>query len=328
MKTVYPKKIKKGDEIRIIAPAASLKTVPKSVIKIAKTRLEKIGFNVTFGKYVFEKDMFGSSSIEYRLNDLEEAFRDKNVAMVLAARGGYNSNQLLDRINYQLIRTNPKIFCGFSDITALNNAIYAKAGLVTFSGPNFSSFGMKKCFEYTENYFLRCIMSNNKIEIKPSKLWSDDGWIKNQNSRVFEKNYGPFCINPGKAGGVIIGGNLCTLNLLQGTPYMPQTKNVILFLEDDDLPGKDTLGEFNRNLVSLLAVVKNIQGLVMGRFQKKSFVSKKKLISLIKNIPKLKSIPIIGNADFGHTSPQFSFPIGGEAVIDNQPNKPLRLFLV
>lgn len=321
MKTVYPKKLKKGDEIRIVAPAGSLETVPKSVIKIAKSRLEWLGFIVTFGKNVFEKNMLNSSSIKSRLNDLEDAFRDKNVKMILAARGGYNSNQLLNKINYQLIKDNPKILCGFSDITALTNAIYAKTGLVTFSGPNFSSFGMKKGFEYTEEYFLKCMVSTGQIEIKPSIFWSDDVWIKNQKNRIFKKNLGYFCINPGKATGTIIGGNLCTLNLLQGTSYMPKSKSVILFIEDDNLPGKDTLYEFGRNFVSLLAVVKNVKGLVIGRFQKKSFIKKKKLIYLIKSIPELKSVPVIANADFGHTYPQFTFPIGGSARIMGEKEK-------
>ncbi len=88
--------------------------------------------------------------------------------------GGYNSNGLLKHLDYDLIRENPKFFCGYSDITALNNAIYTKTGLVTYSGPHFSSFGMEKGLEYTTDYFLKCVTSNEPIEVLPSETWSDD----------------------------------------------------------------------------------------------------------------------------------------------------------
>lgn len=88
-----------------------------------------------------------------RIKDLHEAFLDNNVKMILTAIGGYNSNQLLRYIDYDIIKNNPQIICGFSDITALLNAIYTKSGLVTYSGPHFSNFGMNKGLEYTIRYF-------------------------------------------------------------------------------------------------------------------------------------------------------------------------------
>ena len=93
-----------------------------------------MGFQVTFSKYADEIDRFASSSISSRIQDLHEAFRDSNVKAILTTLGGYNSNGLLKHLDYDLIRENPKFFCGYSDITALNNAIYAKTGLVTYSG--------------------------------------------------------------------------------------------------------------------------------------------------------------------------------------------------
>ena len=93
------------------------------------------------------------ASRDARVEDLNEAFRDENVKAILTVIGGFNSNQLLDYIDYEAIKNNPKIFCGFSDITALSNAIYAKTGVVTYSGPHYSSFGMLKGFEYSLEYF-------------------------------------------------------------------------------------------------------------------------------------------------------------------------------
>ena len=142
-----------GDEIRIIAPSKSMNVLTKEQITLAKKKLEELGFVVTYAKHVYEcDDIYESSSIEARL-DLHEAFLDKNVKCIIAARGGYNSNQLLDYIDYNIIKNNPKILCGFSDITALLNAIYKKTGIITFCGPVYSSFAMKLGFDYTLNYF-------------------------------------------------------------------------------------------------------------------------------------------------------------------------------
>ena len=319
MEKLIPEKLKKGDEIRIIAPSISMLILKKDCIDTAIKRLETEGFKVTFGKNVmdcFDED-YTCGSIEKRVEDLEEAFKDKNVKAILTVIGGYNSNQLLDYINYDLIKENPKILCGFSDITALLDTIYAKTGLITYYGPHFSSFGMKKGFEYTLEYFKKIFMEEiDNIKIRPSKEWSNDSWFKEQEKRTFIKNDGYLIINEGVTEGEIIGGNLCTLNLLQGTEYMPDMENKILFLEDDELVGKEFLREFDRDLESLLQTTKNIKGIIIGRAEKNSEMTNEKWIKLIKNKAKLKDIPVIANADFGHTTPIFTFPIGGYAKIE------------
>ena len=109
--------------------------------------------NVTFSKHAPDIDIFMSSSVESRIADLHEAFADSKVKGILTVLGGYNSNHLLDYIDYDLIAKNPKILCGFSDITALLNAIYAKTGLVSYSCPHFSTFAMQKGLEHTLEYF-------------------------------------------------------------------------------------------------------------------------------------------------------------------------------
>ena len=146
MDKYIPKKLNKGDEIRVIAPSRSMRILNNETITAAKERLEKLGFKVSFGKNVSNSmgEDYNCASIEDRIEDLHDAFRDKNVKAILTVIGGYNVNQLLEHIDYELIKENPKILCGFSDITALCNAIYTKTGMVTYSGPHFSSFGMKK----------------------------------------------------------------------------------------------------------------------------------------------------------------------------------------
>lgn len=141
MNTIIPKKIQMGSHIRVIAPSRSLSLLGKETIEVANTRLKNMGFQISFGKYVYESDMFSSTTIEHRFEDLHNAFLDQTVDGILTVIGGFNSNQLLRYIDWEIIKNNPKIFCGYSDITVLNNSIYAMTGLVTYSGPHYSSFG-------------------------------------------------------------------------------------------------------------------------------------------------------------------------------------------
>lgn len=314
---IIPDKLKCGDEIRVIAPSRSMKILKEDTIKLAKSRLEKLGFKVSFGKNVMNSvnDDYKCASIEDRVSDLHEAFADKNVKAILTVIGGYNVNQILNYIDYDLIKNNPKILCGFSDITALTNAIYTKTGLVTYSGVHFSSFGMRDGFDYSMEYFCKALMNNENIKIESSKEWSNDLWFKDQNNRIFENNEGMQIINEGEASGKIIGGNLCTLNLLQGTEYMPDLDNSILFIEDDGLVGNQFEKEFDRDLQSLLHASKSkkINGVVIGRAEKVSNMNYNKWVNVIKTKKELEKIPIIINANFGHTTPIFTFPIGGNA---------------
>lgn len=311
---MIPFKLKKGDEIRVVATSRSLAIISKNSIQLAINRLGGLGFKVTFGKNVNERDEFGSSSIKSRVEDIHDAFRDRNVKGILSVVGGYNVNQILNYLDYDLIKKNPKILCGFSDITALQNAIYKKTGLVTYSGPHFSSFGMAKGFEYYLEYFKKAVIEKGAITINPSQNWSDDAWFIDQENRNFIKNSGPFIIKEGDAEGTIIGGNLCTLNLLQGTRFMPSLKDKILFIEDDE----DSKPEnFDRDLQSLIhqSHFSKIKGIVIGRFQKNSEMTKEKLIKIIEDKMDLDHIPIIADADFGHSQPIITFPIGGKVKI-------------
>jgi len=316
MKKIYPKKLEKGDEIRVIAPSCSMSIISEANAEIANNRLKDLGFKVTYGKKVKEVDEFRSSSIQSRVADLHKAFSDKKVKAVFAVIGGFNCNQLLKYIDWNIIKNNPKIFIGFSDTTALQNAIFTKTGLVTYSGPAWSTFGQKLHFDYTMDYFKKCLMTNNLIDIKPSQDWTDDAWYKDQENRKLIKNDGWLIINRGKASGTLLGANLCTFGLLRGTEYFPNLKNSILFLEDDEDGSHNK--NFDRDLQSLIhqPTFKGVKGIVIGRFQKGVEVTNEKLIRIIKTKTELKNIPVIANVDFGHTSPIITFPIGGEVSMN------------
>lgn len=315
--SVFPKKIGAGSHIRVIAPSRSFKIISEETRRIAKKRFEDLKIDVSYSVNADEMNAFASSDIKSRVDDIHRAFQDKTVDIILTAIGGFNSNEILPYLDYKLISQNPKILCGFSDITALTNAIYAKTGLVTYCGPHFSSFGMEKGFDYSLEKFKSCFLSEDMYEINPSQEWSDDAWFLNQEDRTFIQNEGYWLVNKGsedEVEGTIIGGNLCTLNLLQGTEYMPSLEGSVLFVEDNFMSKLDDV-EFYRNLTSLLQEksAKNIKAVIVGRFQKDSSISRDKIFAILQSREELKNIPVIANVDFGHTTPLATFPIGGKA---------------
>ncbi|MCX6746451.1 MAG: LD-carboxypeptidase [Candidatus Parcubacteria bacterium] len=305
-----PKKIKSGQRIRVIAPVRSMSIIGEECKKIAIDRFNKVGLDVTFAKHVDEIDEFNSSSIESRIEDLHEAFADKNIDAIFTAIGGYNSNQLLQYIDYKLIANNPKIICGFSDVTALTNAITAKTGMITYLGPHFSSWGMKLGFEHSLDYFIKCCVNDSSYYVSPSNEWSDDPWYLHQDKRHFIKNSGYWVMNKGYAVGRIIGGHVRCLNSLQGTDYWPGLVDSILVLEEDEEINPPL---FDRQLQSLIHQSEffGVKGIIIGRFQNQTKMTRELLQKIINTKKELKDIPIIANLDIGHTTPQITIPVGG-----------------
>ena len=324
---IIPPKLQPGDEIRVIAPSRSLSILSEGLIDYAKEKIEQQGFSLTFSKNCREINLFHSSSVLSRVEDLHAAFLDEQVKAIFTVIGGYNSNQLLQHLNYDLISSHPKILCGYSDITALTHAISAKTGLVTYSGPHFSTWGMHKAFEYNLEYFKKSLMQESPFAVQPSETWSDDAWYLDQENRNIFPNEGFKVIYPGAATGRIWGGNLCTFNLLQGTEFMPDLTDAILFLEDDDLAGNNFAREFDRNLQSLIHQpdFHKVKGLVIGRFQQAAEMDWDKLQFILGTQETLRHIPILANVDFGHTNPMITFPIGGTASLEIGENVRLKI---
>lgn len=321
---MIPEKLKVGDEVRIIAPSRSMNIIGKETIEVATNRFEKMGLKVTYGKYVNEADeYYGTASIEHRVEDIKDAFLDKNVKAIFTIIGGFNSNQILKYIDYEIIKQNPKILCGYSDITAILSAINTKTGLVTYYGPHFSTFGEIKGFDYTQEYFNKMFFQTNEFEIKSSNEWSSDSWFIDQENRNFIKNEGMIPINNGNAEGEIVGGNLSTFDLLKGTEFMPDIKNKILFLEYIGEDRKEGLLTIDRLLQGIIHLpnFKYVKGLVLGRAIPELEMTDDKWKKMIKEKIELKNIPVIANCDFGHTTPMFTFPIGGAARLEVKDDK-------
>ncbi len=315
--TIIPQRLKKGDKVMIIAPSRSLKLIGADCRQIAEERLKNLGLEIVFAPNTIDEncDLTISTDVKKRVEDIHTAFADKSVKAILTVIGGFNSNQLIKHLDYDLIKNNPKIFMGFSDITALHAAIYAKTGLVTYYGPHYSSLGMLKGNEYTLENMIKMLFEGHEQELNASEQWSDDLWFLDQENRKFIKNDGWWHIQKGSAEGTIIGGNLCTFNLHLGTSYRPVfEENTILFLEDDE---ESHLLTFERNLQALINQddFKNVKGLVIGRFQNKSNVTREKLEFILKNKPELNNMPIIANVDMGHTTPIATIPLGGKCEI-------------
>ena len=317
---MLPEKINAGDEIRVIAPARSASDIDEVVLARAQTALESLILKVSFSQYAFSRSQRGCPTDVEKVDDLHAAFLDPNVKGILAAIGGFNSNQLLGRIDWDIIRANPKIFAGFSDITVLNHAILAKTGLVTFATPNFYCFGLPPESNYSLEYFRRCLFAGQPetYKVRASKEFYDYAWDYDEKSpRSKIVNGGMKIIQPGQASGTLLGGNLCSLNLLNGTEYFPRIKgDIILCLEDDSY---DSIPEtFERNLQSLIQqpYFRQVKAILFGRFQRESIAANDSLAAIISSKKIGSNIPIVSNLDFGHTDPKFSYKIGGWASVE------------
>ncbi|MFD7310314.1 S66 peptidase family protein [Promicromonospora sp. NPDC059942] len=313
--TIVPPRLRSGDTVRVIAPARSRAMVMEhDNTRWIDERFAAMGLTLTFGEHVDEDDQFRSSSIEHRVADLHAAFADPSVAGILTVIGGFNSNELLPYLDFDLIAAHPKVFCGYSDITALQNAILARTGLITYSGPHWSSWGMRDHFEPTGDWFRAAVTDDAPIAVEPSAAWTDDLWFLDQDARTPVTNEGWWRLRPGQASGRIVGGNLCTLNLLQGTANMPSLDGALLFVEDDF---ESNTVAFARNLTSLLQLpdAAGVTGLVVGRFQAATGMTRAALDEIVARQPALAGKPVLAGVDLGHTSPLLTIPVGGTADV-------------
>ena len=287
------KALKKNDLIALIAPAGPIHE--KQLVKAQET-LSELGFRSFFTQRIFNRNGYLAGDDSERLDDLHEAFENQKINAILCIRGGYGSARLLNKIDFSLIQNNPKVFIGYSDITALLNTIWQKTGLVTFHGVVGTSFFSA----YTKERFSELLNSHNKI-IRPR-------------NKEFE------FLNNGEAKGCLVGGNLAIVNSLIGTNYDIDFTNKIVFLEDVAEPPY----KIDRMLTQLLLAGKLEQaaGIVLGEFRgcdiDDNEITRENSLSLNEvltdRLGHLK-IPIVKNFSFGHVKDQAIFPIGIEAEI-------------
>lgn len=308
------KRLKKGDHIRVVSPSSSIESIGGFEANVAaKEKLEALGFRLSFSEHYFENDIFDSAPIASRVADLEAAFANETVDAILTTIGGFNCNELLPYLDFDLIAHNPKIFCGYSDTTALLNAIYAKTGMQTYMGPAYSSFKMERGQEYQTTSWLNAV-TQDTYHLTPSLEWSSDAWYLPNAPRTFYPTEWKV-YNPGQASGIAIGGNLSTFALLHGTEFAPKPDKYILFLEEAE---EDHYVEFTRHFAALLQVYPNPQAVLIGRFPKETEMTEEILLAILDKHPILKQIPVLYDLDFAHTQPLFTITIGGQVEIDTK----------
>ncbi|MCW8848488.1 MAG: LD-carboxypeptidase [Melioribacteraceae bacterium] len=293
MKLLKPKKLESGDVIGIISPSSSPENLEK--IENGVNYLEKLGYKVEIGENVGKVHGYLAGTDEERLSDLHSMFKNKNVKAIFSIRGGYGSGRLLNRIDYSLIKKNPKIFVGYSDITLLQMAIYKKTGLVTFAGPMVATDFSGDINEFAEDNFWRIISSTKKI-----------GKLHNPRDEKF------YALNSGRGEGPILGGNLAVLGSLMGTEYLPNLKNSILLLEDIG----ETPYRIDRllNQLKLAKVFDSVKGIILGRFvdcyEKDKSKETIKLNEVIEHYFSGLKIPVLYSFSHGHIKENLTIPLG------------------
>jgi len=327
MNIIKPKKLEKGDTIGIVSPASPLPAdIPKRFERGVKC-IKKLGYNVKIGKFATKKLGYMAGSPQQRLQDLNEMFGDEGVDAIICSIGGYNSNQLLDLLDYEKIKKNPKIFMGYSDITALLLAIHAKTGLVNFHGPmvmpQFGEFPTILNFTLESMNKVLC-QNNEKTVLRPAAEWTNEflDWSKGLDNRPRKmvKNEGWKLLKEGKAKGKLIGGNLQTAQILIGTEYMSSFDGKILFLEETE--SSTVIIDRTLTHFKTLGMFDKIKGLIFGRLDRDVKINDPdyNLDKILLRITKDYDFPVIMNMDFGHTDPTLTLPLGIEASFDTSEN--------
>lgn len=294
---IKARKLKFGDTIGIIAPASP---TTEERVKKAHDKLIELGFKVKMGKSPYERYGYLSGTDTIRANDINEMFKDKEVDGIICIRGGYGTPRILDLLDYDAIRDNPKVFVGYSDITALHIAFTQISNLVTYHGPMVASDMIGDFSEFSKDNLFKAIM--NKAPI---------GKISNPQGEEI------FTINGGVAEGTIIGGNLSLIVDTIGTPYEIDVKGKILFIEE--------VGEEPYNIDRMLNQLRlsgklhEANGIILGDFN--NCVSEKHdenltLEQVIEDQIKPIGKPTIYNLQAGHCDPMVTLPFGVAARLD------------
>lgn len=283
-----PKRLKKGQAIGIVAPAGPV-TPPE--IQPGIGLLESWGYKVITSPHLYDRQGYMAGDDNARLEDLYLMFNNGGVKAILCARGGYGTLRLLERVNFDLIRKHPKIIMGYSDITALLMAIYTGTGLVAFHGT------VVKELAKNRNRNLKSF-----IDLVSSERFSG-----------LDLNKGMALI-PGRAEGILLGGNLSLICHLVGTPFMPSLKKAILFIEDRGEP----LYRIDRMLthLRLSGLLADLSGLIAGTFKGCGDSSSVNQI-LVDTFSDL-NVPLVSGLPVGHGQDNLCLPLGIRAVLDTE----------
>jgi muramoyltetrapeptide carboxypeptidase LdcA involved in peptidoglycan recycling len=272
----------------------------------------------------YDKDGYLAGTVDDRVRAIHDLFLDKTVDVVMSFWGGLNSNQLLKKIDYELIQKNYKPIIGYSDTTALLLAIQKMTGKTTYLGPAGITFLKPEPVKYSYEYFRRLVINREtRVEIIDAPEYADDAYfLRSEPDNLYRhvvKNPGRSIYREGIAEGRIVAGNLQTFFMLVGTTFFPNIKKSILFLEEDESISREYLHRYLTHL-SQLPDFPYIRGIVFGRLCEQSRITDEQLCKIFDDVFEGMNIPIIYNMNFGHSDPMFTIPIGGNAKLDTYIN--------
>ena len=299
---IIPNKLKKGDTIGVIAPSNPIINENVEEIEKAKKIIEKLGYKVKYSKNLFSNTNKYSATAEEKAEDLNEMFNDKEVKMIWCAKAGENSNSLFEYINYEQIKQNPKIICGYSDIISITNIITEKTGLVTFSGTNFKTIATDETDYSLKEALKRFVDGSIELGIASDKY---------------------ITIRSGKAKGKLIGGNLSLTRGLVSGKYSIDFTDKILFLEELGLETGPALVSNYLYYLKQNDVFEKIKGIWIGNYTHESGIRLEDI--LLDTIKDEYKFPIIKSETFGHIETKTVIPIGIEAEIDTSTEKKIKL---
>ena len=277
--------LKKGDKIGIVALAGAC---DKDAMSFAGEYFSSLGYEIEFSKNINDGYAYFAGSDEDKISELHRFYSDPSIKLIMNARGGYGSIRLLDKIDYKLIKKNPKPFVGYSDITAILLMIYKKTGLITYHGPMFCPDFAGEAFRKDNFDYMQNALNGKSITLCGNKVYKE-----------------------GKAKGIIWGGNLTTMATLCGQDFIPK-KDFILFAEDLNEP----VYKIDRMLQQLLNIEqfrKKCKGIVFGEFLNTDNEEwlEKYFINLVKRYP----IPMAGGFNITHSGVKITIPIGVKATL-------------
>ena len=291
-----------GDTVGLVSPSSA--TDEHMSLQLAQEAMEALGFKVKMGAHAFSRRGYLAGSDAERAGDLNAMFADREVKAIICLRGGSGAGRLLPLLDYERIRRNPKILLGYSDITALHCAIQAKTGLVTFHGP----IGSGSWNRFNVDQFQRVLLQRELVQYQ-NKLEAGDELVPRRNRTT--------TITPGKVQGELVGGNLSVLVALAGSPYMPDFRGKVLFLEDvSEAPYR-----IDRMLstLKLMGALDQIAGFIFGDCSDCNpggGYGSLTLEQILDDYIRPLKIPAYSGAMIGHIREQFIVPVGGKVELD------------
>jgi muramoyltetrapeptide carboxypeptidase len=301
---VKPKRLAAGDTVTLVAPAtATFQTVD---LQIARESLEALGLKVKVGAHLLDRHGYLAGDDKDRADDINRAFADTTNRAVIAIRGGWGSSRVLPYLDFDMIRRNPKILLGYSDITALHLSVQAKGGFVTFHGP----IGMGRWDTWSVDYWKRVLMQGEPVTFENPKSMAERNSLTQIENRVQT-------IVPGTARGRLLGGNLTVLTTILGSPYVPDWQNCIFFCEDVD----ENLYRIDRMFtqLKLAGILPKIRGFVFGTCSEckpGDGYASLTLEEILNDHIKPLGVPAWQGAMIGHAMPQWTLPEGLDVEID------------